>query len=63
MIDIREMTTCLELIKLNIKDESPVGKIAQGQYALQMWKWNILRSIRISVNVAFYLFITYLIFY
>lgn len=63
MIDTKQMLLALELIKHNIVSNEKNGKIANGHYKLKMWKWKLLRFFRISVNVAFYLFITYLIFY
>jgi hypothetical protein len=63
MIDTKQMLLALELIKHNIISNEKNGKIANGHYQLKMWKWKLLRFFRISVNVAFYLFITYLIFF
>lgn len=63
MIDTKRMLLSFEMIKENITSNGECGAIAQGKYKLKMWKWKLLRFFRISVNVAFYLFITYIIFY
>jgi hypothetical protein len=53
------MVACLEFIKLNIKSESKEGRFAQGKRKLEMWKHYTWKTIRISVNVAFWIFIIY----
>ena len=54
-----EMVACLEFIKLNIKTEGESGKMAQGKRKLKMWKHYAWKVTRISVNVAFWIFILY----
>jgi hypothetical protein len=54
-----EMVACLEFIKLNLKSKSKEGRIAQGKRKLQMWKHYAWKVTRISVNVAFWIFILY----
>ena len=63
MIKADNVVTCLEFIKNDIKGKSFASQIAQGKYQLDMRKYYALKVFRISVNVAFYLFISYLIFY
>jgi hypothetical protein len=53
------MVACLEFIKLNIKTDGESGKIANGKRKLQMWKHYAWKVTRISVNVAFWIFILY----
>jgi hypothetical protein len=53
------MVACLEFIKLNMKTQTPFGKIANGKRKLQMWKHYAWKTTRISVNVAFWIFILY----
>ena len=53
------MVACLEFIKLNVKSESEFGKLANGKRKLQMWKHYAWKVTRISVNVAFWIFILY----
>lgn len=53
------MVACLEFIKLDIKSESKYGRIANGKRKLQMWKHYAWKTTRISVNVAFWIFIIY----
>lgn len=53
------MVACLEFIKLNIKSESEFGRIANGKRKLEMWKHYAWKVTRISVNVAFWIFIIY----
>ena len=53
------MVACLEFIKLNIKSESNYGRIANGKRKLKMWKHYAWKTIRISANVAFWIFIIY----
>lgn len=57
------MVACLEFIKLNIKSGSNYGRIANGKRKLEMWKHYVWKTIRISVNVAFWIFIIYTIFF
>ena len=54
-----EMIACLEFIKLNLKSKSKEGRIAQGKRKLKMWKHYAWKVTRISVNVAFWIFILY----
>ena len=54
-----EMVACLEFIKLNIKTDGESGKMAQGKRKLEMWKHYTWKVTRISVNVAFWIFILY----
>lgn len=58
-----EMVACLEFIKLNIKTDGERGKMAQGKRKLEMWKYYAWKVTRISVNLAFWIFILYNIFY
>ena len=53
------MVACLEFIKLNMKTNSEFGRIANGKRKLQMWKHYAWKVTRISVNVAFWIFILY----
>jgi hypothetical protein len=53
------MVACLELVKLNVKSESEFGKVANGKRKLQMWKHYAWKVTRISVNLAFWIFILY----
>jgi hypothetical protein len=53
------MVACLEFIKLNVKSESNFGKIANGKRKLQIWKHYVWKVTRISVNVAFWIFVLY----
>jgi hypothetical protein len=53
------MVACLEFIKLNVKSESEFGKVANGKRKLKMWKHYAWKVTRISVNVAFWIFILY----
>ena len=54
-----EMVACLEFIKLNIKTNGTSGIMANGKRKLQMWKHYAWKVTRISVNVAFWIFILY----
>ena len=54
-----EMGACLEFIKLNIKSESDYGRIASGKRKLKMWHHYAWKVIRISLNLAFWIFILY----
>jgi hypothetical protein len=58
-----EMSACLEFIKLNIRSESEQGQLAQGKFKLKLWKHYMLKSITISLNCAFWIFILYTIFF
>jgi hypothetical protein len=53
------MVACLEFIKLDIKTNSEYGRIANGKRKLKMWKHYAWKTTRISVNVAFWIFIIY----
>ena len=53
------MVACLEFIKLNIKTESESGLMANGKRKLSMWKHYAWKVTRISLNVAFWIFILY----
>jgi hypothetical protein len=53
------MVACLEFIKINVKSESEFGKFANGKRKLQIWKHYAWKITRISVNVAFWIFIIY----
>lgn len=54
-----EMIACLEFIKLNIKTDGVSGKMANGKRKLKTWKFWLLKVTRISVNLAFWIFILY----
>jgi hypothetical protein len=58
-----EMVACLEFIKLNIKTDGESGKMANGKRKLKLWKHYVWKTTRISVNVAFWIFILYTIFF
>lgn len=58
-----EMVACLEFIKLNIKTEGESGKMAQGKRKLKIWKYYAWKVTRISLNLAFWIFILYTIFF
>ncbi len=58
-----EMVACLEFIKLNIKTDGERGKMANGKRKLKLWKHYAWKVTRISVNVAFWIFILYNIFF
>jgi hypothetical protein len=53
------MVACLEFIKLNIKTEGESGIMANGKRKLSMWKHYAWKVTRISLNVAFWIFILY----
>lgn len=57
------MLACLEFLKLNIKTETEFGKMANGKRKLKLWKHYAWKVTRISVNVAFWIFILYTIFF
>jgi hypothetical protein len=54
-----EMVACLEFIKLNIKTQGESSKVARGKRKLKLWKWWLWKVTRISVNLAFWIFILY----
>jgi len=54
-----EMLACLEFIKLDVKCQTKEGRFAQGKRKLEMWKHYTWRTILISANVAFWIFIIY----
>lgn len=58
-----EMVACLEFIKLNIKTDGESGKMANGKRKLKMWKHYAWKVTRISLNLAFWIFILYTIFF
>jgi hypothetical protein len=58
-----EMVACLEFIKLNIKSNSKYGNIANGKNKLQKWLCQIDKFTPIYVNVAFWIFILYIILF
>ena len=53
------MIACLEFIKLNIKTEGESGVMANGKRKLEMWKHHAWKVTRISLNIAFWIFILY----
>ena len=55
----QEMVACLEFIKLNIKTDGDSGKMAQGKRKLKLWKHYAWKTTRISLNLAFWIFILY----
>jgi hypothetical protein len=57
------MVACLEFIKLNIKSESNYGRIANGKNKLSKWLCRLHKLTPIYVNVAFWIFIFYIIFF
>ena len=57
------MIACLEFIKLNMKSDSEFGRIANGKRKLEMWKHYTWKVTRISVNIGFWIFIFYIIFF
>lgn len=58
-----EMVACFEFIKLNLKTQTPFGKVANGKRKLQMWKHYAWKATRISVNAAILIFIIYIILF
>ena len=58
-----EMVACLEFIKLNIKTDGESGKMANGKRKLKLWKHYAWKVTRISLNLAFWIFILYTIFF
>lgn len=63
MMNTNNVIVCLHFIKNNIKGKSELSQIAQGKYQLDMRKYYALKIFRISVNVGFWIFISYLIFF
>ncbi len=57
------MVACLEFIKLNIKSESNYGRIANGKNKLAKWLCRLHKLTPIYVNVAFWIFVLYIIFF
>ena len=53
------IVACLEFIKLNIKTQGESGVMANGKRKLEMWKPYAWKVTRISLNVAFWIFILY----
>ena len=58
-----EMVACFELIKLDIKSESNYGRIANGKNKLAKWLSWLHKSTPNWVNVAFWIFILYIILF
>ena len=58
-----EMVACFELIKLDIKSESNYGRIANGKNKLAKWLSWLHKSTPNWVNVAFWIFIIYIILF
>jgi len=54
---------CLEFIKLNIKSNSKEGRIASGKNKLAKWLCQLDNFTPIYVNVAFWIFVLYIIFF
>ena len=57
------MVACLEFIKLNMKSESKYGRIANGKNKLAKWLCQLDKFTPIYVNVAFWIFVIYIIFF
>ena len=57
------MVACFELIKLDIKSESNYGRIANGKNKLAKWLSWLHKSTPNWVNVAFWIFIIYIILF
>ena len=57
------MVACLELIKFNIKTDSDFGRIANGKNKLSKWLCQLDKFTPIYVNVAFWIFVIYIIFF
>lgn len=57
------MVACLEFIKLNIKSNSEFGRIANGKNKLAKWLCRLHNCTPIYVNVAFWIFIIYIILF
>jgi len=57
------MVACLEFIKLNMKSESEFGRIASGKNKLPKWMCRLHKLTPIYVNVAFWIFIFYIILF
>jgi len=58
-----EMVACLEFIKLNMKSNSEFGRIASGKNKLSKWLCQLDKFTPIYVNVAFWIFVIYIIFF
>lgn len=58
-----EMVACFELIKLDIKSESNYGRIANGKNKISKWLSWLHKSTPNWVNVAFWIFIFYIILF
>ena len=54
---------CLEFIKLNIKSNSEFGRIANGKNKIAKWLCRLHKLTPIWVNVAFWIFILYIILF
>lgn len=63
MISTKRMLLSFELIKQGIKAEGESSEIAQGKYHLSKIRSILFKVFRISVNVGFWIFISYLIFF
>ena len=57
------MVACLEFIKFNIKTDSDFGRIANGKNKLSKWLCQLDKFTPIYVNVAFWIFVIYIIFF
>jgi len=53
------MLACLEFIKLNVKNNSEYGRVANGKRKLKLWKHYAWKTTVISVNVSLWIFILY----
>jgi len=58
-----EMVACLEFIKLNVKSNSKYGRIANGKNKIAKWLCRLHKSTPIWVNVAFWIFVLYIILF
>lgn len=58
-----EMVACLEFIKLNIKSNGKIGKLASGKNKLSKWICQLHKLTPIWVNVTFWIFILYIILF
>ena len=58
-----KMVACFELIKLDMKSESNYGRIANGKNKLAKWLSWLHKSTPNWVNVAFWIFILYIILF
>jgi hypothetical protein len=57
------MVACLELIKFNTKTDTEFGRIANGKNKLSKWLCQLDKFTPIYVNVAFWIFVIYIIFF